>query len=84
MIVWTFKVEHKSNREFVEGDIVLHREYPDIFMKACYPFRGAVMCKVFGEYGDVGFRVFEVEDIINFRYAAFRKHSVFGVEICLN
>lgn len=82
--MWTFKVEHKSNREFVEGDIVLHREFPDIFMKACYPHMGAVMCKVIDEFGGVGYRVFEVSDIINFRYAAFKKHVGSGVEICLN
>jgi hypothetical protein len=82
--MWTFKVEHKSNREFIEGDIVILRKYPDIKIKAWHPYMGGVMCRVFDEYGEVGYRVFEVSDIINYRYAAFVKHSGSGVEICLN
>ena len=59
------------------------KEYPGIPMKVCYPFRGAVMCAIFSE-GRVGYRVYEVSDLINFRVAAFRKHIGTGVEICLN
>lgn len=80
--MWTFKVEHKSSLEFKKGEKVILKQYPRIPMKVMYPYCGAVLCQIFGEYGDVGYRVFEVSQLVRSEVASLVRQK--GLEICLN